>query len=179
MPYSLTPVELLVSGHFDTGVLPPFESTRTTSTTRTFRGSIARPPTSLSTLRRRPYEISPRKTRFRLVANLCRAGFAPAGFHLKGFRFVSYCLHRFPLSQAWPGAQTQALVFGTSSPRRACGSGSIEPAYALANYTGGVMTQRVAVGLTLVNAVVLVVLLSQMETLAAQSAPGVLRGSGL
>jgi len=41
------------------------------------------------------------------------------------------------------------------------------------------MTQRVAVGLTLVNAVVLVVLLSQMETLAAQSAPGVLRGSGL
>ncbi len=109
MPYSLTPVELLVSGHFDTGVLPPFEHTWTTSTTRAFRGSIARPPTSLSTLRRRPYGIGPRKTRFRLVANLCRAGFTPAGFHLKGFRFVSYCLHRFPLSQAWPGAQALAL----------------------------------------------------------------------
>lgn len=42
--------------------------------------------------------------------NLYRAGFAPAGFHLKGFRIVSYCLHRFPLSQAWPGAQTLAPV---------------------------------------------------------------------
>jgi hypothetical protein len=71
-------------------VLPPLVTTRTASTTRSFRGSIARPPTSLSTLRRRPYEISPRKTRFRLVANLCRAGFSPAGSHLKGFRFVSY-----------------------------------------------------------------------------------------
>ena len=37
-------------------------------------------------------------------------GFAPAGSHLKGFRSVSYCLHRFPLSQAWPGAQSQAPV---------------------------------------------------------------------
>ena len=110
MPCSLTPVELLVPGHFGTGVLPPFETTRTASTTRTFRGSIARPSTSLSTLRRRPYEISPRKTRFRLVASLCRAGFAPAGSHLKGFRSVSYCLHRFPLSQAWPGAQSLTPV---------------------------------------------------------------------
>ena len=39
-----------------------------------FRGSFARPSASLSTLRRRPYGIGPRKTRFRLVASLCRVG---------------------------------------------------------------------------------------------------------
>jgi hypothetical protein len=79
-----------------------------TPTTRAFRGSFTRPSASLSTLRRRPYGIGPRKTRFRLVANLCRAGFSPAGFPLKGFRSVDYCLHRFLLSQASPGAQCLA-----------------------------------------------------------------------
>jgi hypothetical protein len=88
------------------GVLPPLETTRTTPTTRAFRGSFTRPSASLSTLRRRPYGIYPRKTRFRLVASLCRAGFSPAGSHLKGFRSVDGRLHRFPLSQAYPGAQS-------------------------------------------------------------------------
>lgn len=44
-------------------------------------------------------------TRSRLVANLYRAGFGPDGSHLKGFGSVDACLHRFPLSQAYPGAQ--------------------------------------------------------------------------
>ncbi|MEA2559533.1 MAG: hypothetical protein QOH06_1037 [Acidobacteriota bacterium] len=104
MPCSLTPVGLLAPGHCGAGVLSPLSETWTTPTTRAFRGSFTRPPTSLSTLRRRPRGISPRKTRFRLVANLCRAGFSPAGSQLKGFRSVDNCLHRFPLSQAYPGA---------------------------------------------------------------------------
>jgi hypothetical protein len=75
MPCSLTPVGLLAPGPYSAGVLSPLTNTRTTPTTRAFRGSIARPSASLSTLRRRPYGIGPRKTRFRLVASLCRAGF--------------------------------------------------------------------------------------------------------
>jgi hypothetical protein len=75
MPCSLTPVGLLAPGQFSAGVLSPLTTTRTTPTTSAFRGSIARPSASLSTLRRRPYGIGPRKTRFRLVASLCRAGF--------------------------------------------------------------------------------------------------------
>jgi hypothetical protein len=54
-----------------------------------FRGSIARPGHSLSTLRSesRP---SPRKTRFRLLAKLCRAGFVnPQGSYE---RFLSSSL---------------------------------------------------------------------------------------
>jgi hypothetical protein len=50
-----------------------------------FRGSIARPLTWLSTLRRegRP---SPRKTRFWLLARLCQAGLATRRVPTKGFR---------------------------------------------------------------------------------------------
>ncbi|MGH9381893.1 MAG: RES family NAD+ phosphorylase [Thermoanaerobaculia bacterium] len=84
-------------------MLSLFNSTRTTPTTHSFRGSITRPRPSLSTLRRRPHE-RPRKTRLRLVASLYRAGFAPAGSHLKGFRSADCCLHRFLLPQAYPGA---------------------------------------------------------------------------
>lgn len=100
----LTPVGLLAPGQYGAGVLPPHTLTGTTPTTRTFRGSITRPSASLSTLRRRPYGIRPRKTRFRLVASLCRAGFTPAGSPTRGFRSVDDSLHRFPLSQASPGA---------------------------------------------------------------------------
>ena len=35
----------------------------------------------------------PRKTRFRLVANLCRAGVGPAGFQLEGFEFVDFAVY--------------------------------------------------------------------------------------
>ena len=58
--------------------------TASTPTTTTFRGSITRPARSLSTLRSHGHPSTserPRKTRFRLVAHLGRAGFEPAGFH--------------------------------------------------------------------------------------------------
>lgn len=54
MPRSLTPVGLLTPGHCGAEVLSPLDITGTTPTTRSFRGSIARPSASLSTLRRRP-----------------------------------------------------------------------------------------------------------------------------
>ena len=41
------------------------------------------------------------------------------------------------------------------------------------------MTQRIAVGLTVVNAVLLVALFAQIRPLTAQGAPGVLRGRAL
>lgn len=41
------------------------------------------------------------------------------------------------------------------------------------------MTQRVAVGLTVVNLVLLVVQFAQMPPLTAQGSPGLLRGTGL
>jgi hypothetical protein len=41
------------------------------------------------------------------------------------------------------------------------------------------MTQRIAVGLTGLNLVLLAVILTQMEPATAQAAPGVLRGTGL
>ena len=58
--------------------------TASTPTTTSFRGSITRPARSLSTLRSHGHPSTserPRKTRFRLVAHLGRAGFEPAGFH--------------------------------------------------------------------------------------------------
>ena len=49
----------------------------------------------------------PRKTRFRLVASLCRAGFSPAGSTSEGFRSRYIA---FPLPQAYPGAIPFVLV---------------------------------------------------------------------
>jgi hypothetical protein len=107
MPCSLTPVGLLMPGHCGTGVLSPL----------TLRGRPQRQvPFEAHSHGLRPRCLRfagalagyPRKTRFRLVANLCRAGFGPAGSHLKGFGSVDGCLHHFPLSQAYPGAQCLA-----------------------------------------------------------------------
>jgi hypothetical protein len=80
------PDEATVPGHsgdallLDTAVLPSVVSTTSALVTPPFRGSITRPARSLSTLRSRRRR-RPRKTRFRLVANLGRAGLTPAGFH--------------------------------------------------------------------------------------------------
>lgn len=100
MPCSLTPAGPSPPGHTAARVLSRPDNTGTTPTTRAFRGSITRPQPSLSTLRRRPCGISPRKTRLQLVASLCRAGFAPAGSPPRGFRSAGYCLHGFLPSQA-------------------------------------------------------------------------------
>ncbi len=53
-------------------------------TTRTFRGSITQRLISLSTLRSDGHP-SPRKTRFRLLARLCRTGLVTRRVSLKGF----------------------------------------------------------------------------------------------
>src|SRR5215813_8866923 len=61
-------------GHRGASARPPLGTTTVAPATKRFRGSIARLEDSLSTLRSggRP---PPRKTRFRLLAKLCRAGF--------------------------------------------------------------------------------------------------------
>ena len=82
-------------------VPPPLSRTTSALSMSSFRGSITRLSHSLSTLRSagRP---APRKTRFRLVASLCRAGFPPAGSHQK-VSAASYA-YTVLLPQAFPGA---------------------------------------------------------------------------
>ena len=85
-PCSPTPAGPSTPGHCGASARSP-RLTRTRAPAKSFRGSIARPGHSLSTLRSegRP---SPRKTRFRLLARLCRAGFV----HPQGSdeRFLSF-----------------------------------------------------------------------------------------
>jgi hypothetical protein len=66
-----------------------------------FRGSIARPGHWLSTLRSES-RLPPRKTRFRLLAKLCRAGFV----HPQGSdeRFLSF--ESLPPFLSFPGAMS-------------------------------------------------------------------------
>jgi hypothetical protein len=75
-----------------------------------FRGSIARPGHSLSTLRSGSC-LPPRKTRFRLLAKLCRAGFV----HPQGSdeRFLS-----FEARPPFPGflAQCHFVFFVVAPP---------------------------------------------------------------
>lgn len=65
-----------------------------------FRGSITRLPHSLSTLRSFPSRpqavVQPRKTRFRLVANLCRVGLVTHWVPSRGFRFWVYMTSSSP-----------------------------------------------------------------------------------
>ena len=72
-PRSSTPPGPRGSGHRDPPARPPLCPRRRLPHGR-FRGSIARPWDWLSTLRSED-RSSPRKTRFRLLAKLCRAGF--------------------------------------------------------------------------------------------------------
>ena len=88
---SWTPVGPKYASHCGALARPPLVSTTVAPASRRFRGSIARHWDSLSTLRNggRP---PPRKTRFRLLAKLCRAGFVnPQG-----------CNERFPSSISSP-----------------------------------------------------------------------------
>jgi len=61
--------------------------------------------------------VRPRKTRFRLVVNLCRTGYTPAWVPGE----VSARLHRFLLTQALPGA-LKALVPALTGPRSSSAS---------------------------------------------------------
>ena len=90
--------------------------TRARTPAKSFRGSIARPRHWLSTLRSEGHP-SPRKTRFRLLAKLCRAGFVyPQGCNE---RFPSSSL--FLLSRALPDAMTPFFSFGVRHSKRADG----------------------------------------------------------
>ena len=84
-------------GHYNVPILPPPPCKTTAPTSSFFRGSITRPSHSLSTLRSAPRE-TPRKTRFRLVASLCPAGFGPAGSPTEGFKllyfYITLLLHQ-------------------------------------------------------------------------------------
>ena len=72
-PCSSTPAGPVTPGHHGVPTRSP-RTTRARTPAMIFRGSIARPGHSLSTLRTES-RLSPRKTRFRLLARLCRAGF--------------------------------------------------------------------------------------------------------
>jgi len=58
-----------------------------------FRGSITQRLISLSTLRSGSHP-PPRKTRFRLLARLCRTGLDTRRVSIKGFAFVMILLFR-------------------------------------------------------------------------------------
>ena len=72
------------SGHCDASMLPSTNLTASAPATLSFRGSITRPARSLCTLRRVRYR-TPRNTRFRLLAKLCRVGVITHRVPLKGF----------------------------------------------------------------------------------------------
>ncbi len=97
-PCSPTPARPSTPGPFGVSAWSPL-LTRARTPAMIFRGSIARPGHSLSTLRSegRP---SARKTRFRLPARLCRAGFV----HPQGSdeRFPSF--ESLPPFLSFPGA---------------------------------------------------------------------------
>src|SRR5271166_4058776 len=87
-PCSSTPVGSVTPGHRGVPTRSP-RLTRARTPTRSFRGSIARPRHWLSTLRSGS-RLPPRKTRFRLLARLYRAGFVhPQG---SNERFLSSSL---------------------------------------------------------------------------------------
>jgi hypothetical protein len=102
-PCSPTPAGPITPGHHGVSARSPL-LTRTRTPAMIFRGSIARPGHSLSTLRSegRP---SPRKTRFRLLAKLCRAGFVYPQGSIE--RFLSF--ESLPPFLSFPGAM--AVVF--------------------------------------------------------------------
>ena len=78
----------------------------------TFRGSIAWPSSSLSTLRRVDHPTQ-RKTRFQVLVRLSWTGLITRRVPSKGFRVASYISSPFP--QAWLGANPmvteKALLF--------------------------------------------------------------------
>jgi hypothetical protein len=73
----------------------PASSKTKAPTISRFRGSITRPWHSLSTLRPDGHPLG-RKTRFRLLARLCRVGLITHKVPAKGFRFASYIASSFP-----------------------------------------------------------------------------------
>ncbi len=70
--------------------------------------------------------VGPRKTRFRVVANLCRAGLEPAGSQMK----FQLCLHGILLIQAFPtqaGGVTAASVLAMRLGAATSGKRGVKP----------------------------------------------------
>src|SRR5206468_9072663 len=86
-------------GHLGASVLPSAIITTSAPTTNPLRGSITRPAHSLSTLGDQGCPCSP-KTRFRLLAKLCRAGLVTRWVPSQGFRasYISSSLPRLVLA---------------------------------------------------------------------------------
>src|SRR6516165_855802 len=80
-----------------------------------FRGSIAGPWRSLSTLRGVGLPTAARKTRFRLLARLCRVGLATHRVTTKGF---NNGLASFPPFPSFPGAISEAFRTFQSHERK-------------------------------------------------------------
>ncbi len=83
------------------GRAAPASDTTKAPTSTPFRGSIAWPSSSLSTLRRVDHPTQ-RKTRFQVLVRLSWTGLLTRKVPSKGFRVVSYI--SFPFPQAWLGA---------------------------------------------------------------------------
>ncbi len=91
MPRSRTPVESRCLAIHDTSMLTSVAVTASASTLQGCRGSITQPARSLCTLRSAGCP-TPRNTRFRLVANLCRAGLVTRRDASEGFRVHCSCI---------------------------------------------------------------------------------------
>ena len=83
----LRPRSSSAPGHHGAPVLPSAYVESVGIGDAVFRGSVARPANSLSTLHVEGHP-SPRKTRFRLVANLGRTGLVTRRVPMKGFRSI-------------------------------------------------------------------------------------------
>ena len=80
MPCSSTSAGQSAPGKHGASMQPSVASRTSAPADTLFRGSITRPADSLSTLHPARCRTR-RKTRFRLVANLCRVGVSPTGLH--------------------------------------------------------------------------------------------------
>jgi hypothetical protein len=109
LPCSSTPAGPRASGHHDALARPPLCPQRRLPQECTFRGSIARLRNWLFTLRRGRCRTR-RKTRFRSLAKLSRAGLVTRRVPLKGFRVASYISFPLPKLCLAQGQGTLPLV---------------------------------------------------------------------
>jgi hypothetical protein len=101
-------------GHYGGSARPPHLPTAKAPTISQFRGSVAGPQHALFTLRRVCHHTR-RKTRFRVPAQLSRAGLSTRKVSTKGFRSVSTSLPPFPsFPDAMANWQTQFFSDATS-----------------------------------------------------------------
>ncbi len=99
------------------GRAAPASDTTKAPTSTPFRGSIAWPSSSLSTLRRVDHPTQ-RKTRFQVLVRLSWTGLLTRKVPSKGFRVVSYI--SFPFPQAWLGANPIGALHSAADTSSLC-----------------------------------------------------------